>query len=147
MKPITEKSERYGYIDTLNNQREIRKKLYELIKYNKPLQFKEREIFIAMISKAFYGVGVNVTVLFPSKYGKIPLGKLHYFAQKMAYINSDQVQITYSKKTFKVNIKELWEIFLEYTFRVFPHAQSQALKMSGEKSKKIYGEPHELKKF
>jgi len=142
-----EKTIRYGYFDNLLHQQTIRNTLEKLIYENRPLRYPEREGFISTFSKAFFGVGVNVTVLFPTKYGKIPLGKLHYFGQKMAYLNSDKVSLSYNGNTVTVDIKELWEILFEYSIRIFPHSQAQAIRMSGEKRKQVYGEPHELGKF
>lgn len=142
-----EESMRLTYKDTLHNQKLLREKLEILIKENRPLEEEEKNYYLEKLSKSLLGIGVNVTTYYNIEHGKIPLGKLHYFAEKMVYINTKTVNITYNGQKITIEIKELWKTLLDYVLKIYPHAQGKAIQISSERPKINRGEAYDLSKI
>jgi len=130
----TEDQIRLTFEDTLTNQTKLRNWLEILARDKLTLKPTQRDSFIRTFNKATLTVGRPKLVVIKLPNGKkAPLGKLHYFAQKMTYITTKEVKIKYKGKNYKIPIEHLWLTLLEYLLNVFPYSLDLALRMSAER--------------
>lgn len=130
---------RLTFEDTLVNQKKIRNWLEILIKQKKPLEWQQRDAFIKIFNKATLTIGRPKLVIYKAPDGKrIPLGKLHYFAQKITYIKTNTIIIKYKNKSYTIPIEDLWKLLLEYLLEIFPASLDLALRMSAERFRTSY---------
>lgn len=133
-KESTEDQIRLTFEDTLTHQTKLRNWIEILAREKVPLKPSQRETFIRVFNKATLTVGRPKIVVYTTPYGKkIPLGKLHYFAQKMTYIQTTPVKMKYKNIEYQIPIEKLWFTLLDYLLNVFPYSLDLALRMSAER--------------
>jgi len=133
-----EQAQHLTYIDTLNHQKLLRKRIERLIEKKGHITPTERSSFLEELSKALFGMGTLEEIYLEVEKGLVPLGNLHYFGEKLSYIHSNTVDIKYKGKKYTVPIDVLWKLFLEHLLVVFPFAQREAHMRSAERE---YYEP------
>lgn len=123
------------YIDTLNNQNLLRKRVESLRRNNECLLPSERTAYLTELSKALFGEGLMYRVFLPVEHGSVPLSYLHKFGEDMGYLHTKKIRITYNEKIYEVDISVLWDLLLEGLLYVFPFAQREAHRRSAEREK------------
>ena len=123
------------YTDTLNNQNLLRKRVELLRRNNECIRPQERTQYFTELSKALFGEGLIYKVYLPVKHGRVYLGYLHYFGEKLGYTHTNTIKIEQNEKEYIVNISVLWDLLLEGLLYVFPFAQRESHRRSAEREK------------
>jgi len=123
-----------SYEDTLENQYKFISWLEALEEDNRCILPTKRKSFFRLLSKATLTIGRGDRVIYKTKDGHmISMGHLHYFAQKLAYLEKPRLKVKFAGKLFTIEIKELWHLLKDHVLRINPYAQSEALRMSAER--------------
>jgi len=123
-----------SYEDTLENQSRFLSWIEILAKKNETVAPISRKTFFRNLSKATLTIGRADKVIYKAKDGtRIPMGNLHYFAEKLTYFTKPETRWTYGGKTYTIRIGELWNLLKEHMLRIYPYAQNEAIKMSAER--------------
>jgi len=123
------------YIDTLRNQDLLRKRVEDLRRHNKCLRPSERTEYLTELSKALFGEGLMYRVFLQVEHGRVDLGYLHLFGEKMGYMHTNKVRITSYNKVYEVDISLLWDLLLDGLLYVFPFAQRESHRRSAERER------------
>ncbi len=129
---------RNTFEDVLDNQELLRAKLDALIRENRPLKDDDEiKEYIRLVARSTLGVtshGSGHEIEFKvAKNGIHVLGdNTEKVAYKLGYYKTCKVVIS-ENPLVEVDIKELWQLLLEYAFDVWPRAQFEAIKISPER--------------
>ena len=123
-----------SYEDTLINQDKFLAWVEILEKTKGLVPPPQRKTFFRQLSKATLTVGRGQRVVYKTEKGmRIPLGNLHYFAQRMAYQTHRLTKWKFSNKIYEIPIEKLWGLLKDYLLQIYPYAQNEALRMSAER--------------
>lgn len=129
---------RNTFEDVLDNQELMREKLDALIRENRPLKDDDEvKEYIRLVARSMMGVtshGSGHEIEFKvAKNGIHVLGNnIEKVAYKLGYYKTRTVVVSEEPRV-EVEIKELWQLLLEYAFDVWPRAQFEAIKISPER--------------
>ena len=137
---VASRQERLTHKDTIDSQKMliafIRRKLNGIPYF---VNQEEKYEFYTMVANALLSQGPASNIVPRIKVDGvvIPLGKdVHHFANQMMNIDTKTVVLKYNKKNFRVDVKQLWQILLEYCLMIFPLAQAEAIHISRELAKR-----------
>ena len=119
-----------SYEDTLVNQTRFLAWVEILSKRKGIVPPHQRKTFFRLLSKATLTVGRGQRVFYRTKDGTmLPMGNLHYFAERLAYQTSINTKWKYKDKIYEVPLSKLWDLLQDHLLRIYPYAQEQAIRM------------------
>ena len=123
---------RMTYLDTLNAQIKMRKKVKDLMEEDRILSDGEKREWERLVAFSFLSQGKNVKMWYDIPGAKIELGTVHEVAYKML---DWEEPIVVKDKGFKITFrpKVLWGLFYKKLGEIFPKALDEAIHMSAEK--------------
>jgi len=136
---------RLTYEDTIDSQEKFRTFVWDKARTNDFVRIKERKEYIKLLNKAFLSNGNWRFAFYIHDNMKIPLGPVHTFSLKLAYIHTQRVRLQRYEVVLDVDIKDLWSILIEEMPFIFVGALEEALKISGENLKAEERESFEWK--
>jgi len=123
-----------SYEDTLENQNKFLAWIEIMEKTKGTVPPQQRARFFKQLSKATLTVGRGQKAVYKTKKGKrLPMGNVHYFAQRLAYQTNQITKWKFGTDTYEIPISELWRLLKDYLLQIFPYAQNEALRMSAER--------------
>jgi len=123
-----------SYEDTITIQNKFLDWIELLAKGNKILPPHQRKIFLKRLSRATLTIGRGDKVVYVTEDNtRIPMGTVHLFAAKLAYQTKPKTKWKFRGKIYTIDIKRLWILLRDELLRIYPHAQSEAIRMSAER--------------
>ena len=124
------------YIDTLNHQKLLRKRVEDLRRNNKCLHPTERSAYFDELSRAVFTQGTTQRVFIDVEHGRLELGNnLHHFGELLGYLHTNRIRLYHKGKEYDFDIAELWDALLKNLLVVFPYAQAEAVRRSAERER------------
>lgn len=93
---------------------------------------KSRSDYFDRLAFAFVGKISEYDFIFKYKGDEYNLGKLSFYARKMAFFNEKTPEIELKGRKIRVPIKELWESLRENLYKPMDEALTLALRSSAE---------------
>lgn len=121
--------------DTLRYQAELKSLIKILISENRNLEYKEKQTFFEMITKALLSQGCTEPVYFVQQDGWFIFSSAQNFAHRLADLSTNKVILKTNrpeKVEVTVDISELWRFLYDKFLYLFPQACSEALHLSAE---------------
>lgn len=135
--PVKEKQKqiRYTLEDCLFNQRKLSMLVQQLIRDNRPLNRKEKELYYELLPKSLLSQGAVDPVSMVIEKGWFTFASIQNFAMRLADLSSDKVNLKTTRPEaveITIPISEPWQFLYDKMLYLFPLAAAEAVHLSGE---------------
>jgi len=119
-------------VDVVNYQNQMDNIINYKMKNNELLSDSQKKNWPMICAYALLRWGTRFKVSLTLSDVIIPLGYVHELALRMMDYESTEVIIHYKNKKYRFPVKVLWRLLRDYTRKVFPFAQDEAVHISSE---------------